>query len=100
MGLDQALSLALAFLGGGSLAAVVSLYRAKSQNDLDQAQAWKTLVEQLQNRLMQSQEEIDSLKIELSEKTGYIEKLSALLTRHGIEIPTYTTRHRKSEANL
>jgi hypothetical protein len=97
MPLDRVLDLFLAFLGGGSLAALVSLYRAKAQNGLDQAQAWKTLLEQMQNRILNQQIEIDDLKIEILEKSGYIEKLARLLMRASIEVPTYTIRHRTKD---
>jgi Flp pilus assembly pilin Flp len=94
MTLDRFIEIVLAALGGGTLAALVSFYRARAQNGLDQAQAWKTLLEQMQSRLLEQQKEIDSLALEIAEKDGYIQKVIRLLDKAGMEIPTYVFRHR------
>lgn len=94
MPLDRVIEIFLAVLGGSGLTAIVTFYRARAQNNLDQAQAWKTLLEQMQSRVVEAQKEIDGLQLEIAERDGYIQKVIAILSRNGIETPTYVFRHR------
>jgi hypothetical protein len=94
MPLDRVIEIVLAVLGGSALTAVVTLYRARAQNNLDQAQAWKTLLEQMQSRVVDQQKEIDGLELEIAERDGYIHKVIGLLNKNGLETPTYVFRRR------
>jgi hypothetical protein len=65
---DELFDTLIKVLAGGLLAAVVSLYRARAQNKVDQAtetltaaKAWETLLLQMQNRVIEQQREIDEL---------------------------------------
>ncbi len=84
----------MAAVGGGLLTAIVAFYRARAQNGLDQAQAWKTLLEQMQSRVVDQQKEIDALELEIAERDGYIHKVIGLLSKNGLETPTYVFRRR------
>jgi hypothetical protein len=84
----------MAALGGGLLTAIVAFYRARAQNGLDQAQAWKTLLEQMQSRVVDQQKEIDGLELEVAEREGYIHKVIGLLNKNNLETPTYVFRRR------
>ena len=98
---EKALDYLLALLTGGLLTAAIALYRARSQNrveqsssELNQATAWKTLLEQMQERVLDQQKEINTLEQEIAERNGYIEKVIKLLNQNGIETPTYVFRRR------
>ena len=94
MSVERIIDILLAALGGGFLTAIVSFYRARAQNSLDSAQAWRTLLEQQQARVIDQQIEIDNLKLEIAERDGYIEKVIKLLSLHHLETPTYVFRRR------
>ncbi len=76
------------------MSALVQLYRARAQNNLDQAQAWKTLLDQMQSRVLESQKEVDKLEQEVAERDGYIRKVTDILQSNGLETPTYVFRRR------
>lgn len=99
--LEKAFDYLLAVITGGLLTALIALYRARAQNnadksisDLNQATAWKTLLDQMQERVISQQKEIDGLEIEIAERDGYIQKVLAILRQRGIETPTYVFRRR------
>lgn len=99
--LDKIFDNIIALVTGGLLTAVIALYRARSQNivdkstsEMNQAMAWKTLMVQMQERVVDQQKEIDNLEQEIAERDGYIEKVIALLHRYHIETPTYVFRRR------
>lgn len=94
MPLDRVLELLIAALGGGLLSALVSFYRARAQNGLDAAQAWKTLLDQMQERVLEQQKQIDDLEQEIAERDGYIRKVIDLLSKNGLEVPTYIFRRK------
>jgi hypothetical protein len=96
---DELFDTLIKVLAGGLLAAVVSLYRARAQNKVDQAtetltaaKAWETLLLQMQNRVIEQQREIDELAEEVAEKDGYIQKVVKIMYEKGLEIPTYVFR--------
>lgn len=91
---DRVVEIFMAALSGGLLTAIVAFYRARAQNNLDQAQAWRTLLEQMQSRVVDQQKEIDGLELEIAERDGYIHKVIGLLNKNGLETPTYVFRRR------
>lgn len=99
--LEKALDYLLAVITGGLLTVALGLYRARAQNrtdqsvsDLNQATAWKTLLIQMQDRVLDQQKELDGLELEIAERDGYIHKVLAILHQHHIEAPTYVFRRR------
>ena len=105
MALERIIDALIAILSGGLTVALVSLYRARAQNRVDgsteslnQANAWKILLEQMQDRLMDQQKEISELEQEIAERDGYIEKVISLLNKNGIETPTYVFRRRSKRS--
>jgi hypothetical protein len=84
----------IVLLTSGFVAALVGLYRARGQNKVDSASAWKMLLEQMQTRVLEQQAENEELKNELAERDGYIEKVIKIMHAKGIEVPTYVFRRR------
>lgn len=84
----------IVLLTSGFVAALVGLYRARGQNKVDSASAWKMLLEQMQARILDQKAENEELKNEVAERDGYIEKVIKIMYAKGIEVPTYVFRRR------
>ena len=102
MTVEHIVNLLLAVAAGGAGTALISLYRSRAQNRLDNsagrvndAKAWDTLVTTLERRMVAQEHTVDLMQQENAELDGYIHKLQDLLEKNEIEAPPFTHRKRK-----